>query len=77
MLTIQSCSCSPDLPQLSAERNDLFDLAERRQLEVERLHGEWQTLGKQLAEANEEKCRALVAAEDVKSAEVSDAKSVT
>ena len=58
-------------PQLSAERNDLFELAERRQLEVERLHGEWQTLSRQLAEANEEKCRALVAAEDVKSAEVS------
>ena len=70
-LEVENLSLKRDRDQLSAERNDLFELAERRQLEVERLHGEWQTLSKQLAEANEDKCRALVAAEDVKSAEVS------
>jgi nucleoprotein TPR len=70
-LEVENGSLKRERDQLSAERNDLFELAERRQQEVERLHAEWQTLSKQLGEANEEKCRALVASEDVKSKEVS------
>ncbi len=70
-LSLESAALRRERDQLSAERNDLIALAERRQEEVERLGRERQALSKQVEEANAAKCNALVKAEEVKSKEVS------
>ena len=53
-----------------AERDDLAGLSERRQADIERLHGDLKNLTDQLGQANNARCEAQVKVEEIESKEV-------
>ena len=69
-VTVENQSLKRERDQLKAERDDLFELAERRQTEISNLNKDWQNMSAELREANNAKFEAILKAEDVASKEV-------